>query len=159
MKDVFDKSCISQASIRNSTMKLSQPLKRTNYGQHCISFLATSVWNNLQDELKHCTNVRLNIKLRNAFTTKWDRKITISIFRTRLFSSQQLMHFFFNVRFSFFLFFVILSYLSLPTFSRTAMEIKQLECFLVSSYPQIHSRHVSIIILSYYFYKCAFIFM
>ena len=51
-------------------MKLSQPLKRTNYGQHCISFLATSVWNNLQDELKHCTNVRLNIKLRNAFTTK-----------------------------------------------------------------------------------------
>ena len=42
MKDVFDKS----------TMKLSQPLRRTNNGQHCISFLAPSVWNNLPNELK-----------------------------------------------------------------------------------------------------------
>ena len=40
MKDVLDKPCISQASTRNSTMKLSQPLRRTNNGQHCyISFL------------------------------------------------------------------------------------------------------------------------
>ena len=29
MKDVFDQSCISQASTRNSTIKLSQPLGRT----------------------------------------------------------------------------------------------------------------------------------
>ena len=57
MKDVFDKSCISQASTRNSTMKLSQPLRRTNLGQHCISFSAPSVWNNLPNELKHCTNL------------------------------------------------------------------------------------------------------
>ena len=33
MKDVFDKSCMSQASTRNSTMKLSQSLRRTSYGQ------------------------------------------------------------------------------------------------------------------------------
>ena len=45
MKEVFDKPCISQASTTNSTMKLSQPLRRTNNGQHCISFLAPSVWN------------------------------------------------------------------------------------------------------------------
>ena len=37
MKEVFDKSCIGQASTRNSTLKVSQPLRRTNYGQHCIS--------------------------------------------------------------------------------------------------------------------------
>ena len=43
MKDVFYKSCISQASTRNSIMKLSQQLRRTNYGQHCISFLPPSV--------------------------------------------------------------------------------------------------------------------
>ena len=63
MKDVFDKPCISQASTRNSTMKLSQPLRRTNNGQHCISFLAPSVWNNLPNELKRCTNL-------NAFKHK-----------------------------------------------------------------------------------------
>ena len=63
MKDVFDKPCISQVSTRNSTMKLSQPLRRTNNGQHCISFLAPSVWNNLPNEVKRCTNL-------NAFKHK-----------------------------------------------------------------------------------------
>ena len=60
MKDVFDKSCMSQASTmsqRNSTMKLSQPPRRTSYGQICISLLAPSVWNNLPNELKRCTNL------------------------------------------------------------------------------------------------------
>ena len=31
MKDVLDKSCISQTSTRNPTVKLSQPLKRTSF--------------------------------------------------------------------------------------------------------------------------------
>ena len=31
MKDVFDRSCINQASTRNSSMKVSQPLRRTNH--------------------------------------------------------------------------------------------------------------------------------
>ena len=57
MKDVFDKPCISQASTRNSTMKLIQPLRRTNNGQHCISFLGPSGWNNLPNEVKRCTNL------------------------------------------------------------------------------------------------------
>ena len=43
MKNVFDKSYICQASTKNSTMKLSQPLRRTSYDQNCISFLAPSV--------------------------------------------------------------------------------------------------------------------
>ena len=64
MRDIFDKSCINQASTRNSIIKLSQPLRRTSYGQNCISFLAPSVWNNLPKELKCCTN------LRNTFSTK-----------------------------------------------------------------------------------------
>ena len=58
MKDILDESCISQASsTRNSSTKLSQPLRRTSYGQNCISFLAPSVWNNLPNELKRCTNL------------------------------------------------------------------------------------------------------
>ena len=56
MKDFFDKPYISQGSTRNSTMKLSQPLRATNNGQHCISFLTPSVWNNVPNELKRCTN-------------------------------------------------------------------------------------------------------
>ena len=56
MKNVFDKSCINQASTRSSTMNLSQPLRRTSYGQNCTSFVAPSVWNNLPNELKRCTN-------------------------------------------------------------------------------------------------------
>ena len=68
MKDVFDNSCMSQTSTRYTTMKLSQPLRRTSYGQNCISFLAPSVWNNLPNELKRCTN--LNTSLRNTFFAK-----------------------------------------------------------------------------------------
>ena len=56
-KNIFDKSCITQASTKNSTMKLSQPRRRTSYSQNCISFLAPSVWNNLLNELKRCTNL------------------------------------------------------------------------------------------------------
>ena len=57
MKDVIDKSCISQASTRSSTVKLSKSLRRTSYGQHCISFLAPSAWNNLPNKLKLCINL------------------------------------------------------------------------------------------------------
>ena len=71
MKDVFNKPCLSQASTRNSTMKLSQPLRRTNNGQHCISFLAPSVWNNLPNELKRCTNLNtFKHKVKECFLYK-----------------------------------------------------------------------------------------
>ena len=52
----------------------------------------------------------MNIKLRNAFSTKSDRKITISIFTTRLLSSQQLMDFFFNFSYGSFFCFFLTSY-------------------------------------------------
>ena len=75
MRDIFDKLCISQASTRNSTMKLSQPLRRTNNGQHCISFLAPSVWNNLPNELKRCTNLNtFKHKIKEYFLYKIRQK-------------------------------------------------------------------------------------
>ena len=57
MKDVFDKSRLNQMSTRNSTKKLSQPLRRSNIGQNCISFLTPSVWNNMPNYLKNCENI------------------------------------------------------------------------------------------------------
>ena len=75
MKDVFDKSCISQASTGNSTMKLSQPLRKTNYGQHCISFLAPAVWNIFPNELKRCTNLNtFKHKIKEYFLNKIKQK-------------------------------------------------------------------------------------
>ena len=75
MKDVFDKSCISQASTRNSTMKLSQPLRRTSFGQNCLSFLAPFVWSNLPNELKRCTNLNTSKhKIKEYFFYKIRRK-------------------------------------------------------------------------------------
>ena len=72
MKDVFDKSCMSQAStLLNTTMKLSQPLRRASCGQNCISFLAPSVWNNLPNKLKRCTNLNtLKHKIKEYFFRK-----------------------------------------------------------------------------------------
>ena len=75
MKDVFDKSCISQASTRNSTMKLSQSLRETSNGQDCISFLDPSVWNNLPNELKLCTNLNtFKHKIKECFLYKIRQK-------------------------------------------------------------------------------------
>ena len=59
MRDVLDKPCIRQTTTRNSTMKLNQPLRRTKNGQHCISFLAPSIWSNLPNEVKRCTNLNM----------------------------------------------------------------------------------------------------
>ena len=75
MKDVFDKSCMSQASTRNSIMKLSKPLRRTSYGQNCISFVAPSVWNNLPNEIKRCTNLNtFKHKIKEYFFCKIRQK-------------------------------------------------------------------------------------
>ena len=75
MKDVFDKSCLSQASIRNSTMKLSQPLRRTSCGQNCASFFAAYVWNNLQNDLKRCTSLNMfKHKIKEYFFCKIRQK-------------------------------------------------------------------------------------
>ena len=71
IRDVFHKPCISQASTRNSNMKLSQPFRRTKNGQHYISFLAPSIWNNLPNEAKRCTNLNMfKHKVREYFLYK-----------------------------------------------------------------------------------------
>ena len=112
MKNVFDKSCISQASTRNSTMKLSQTLRRTSYGQNFISFLAPLVWNNLSNELKkRCTNLNtFKHKIKEYFLYKIGQKDNKSIFTTRLLSSQQLMHFCSKFSLFFWIFYLILVY-------------------------------------------------
>ena len=130
MKDVFDKPCISQASTRNSTMKLSQPLRRTNLGQHCISFSAPSVWNNLPNELKHCTNLNtFKNKIKEYLLYKITQKDNdiyhydysclhnnCCIFSLILILSCFFFFFFFFLIFHPILFFDIFSYLSLPIF-------------------------------------------
>ena len=75
IKDFFDKSCISKASTRNSTKKLSQPLRRSRFGQNCISFLAPSVWSNLPNELKLSTNLNtFKHKIKELFFYKIRKK-------------------------------------------------------------------------------------
>ena len=55
-------------------MKLSQPLRRTSYGQNCVSFLAPSAWN-LPDELKRCTNLNMfKHKIKEYFFYKTRQK-------------------------------------------------------------------------------------
>ena len=129
MKDVFNKPCLSQASTRNSTMKLSQPLRRTNNGQHCISFLAPSVWNNMPNELKRCTNLNtFKHKVKKCFLYKIREKDNDVLRSLRLDSWLHNNWCIFSLIF-FFFFFDILPYLSQSTnFSRTIMEIKQVEC-------------------------------
>ena len=128
MKDVFNKPCLSQASTRNSTMKLSQPLRRTNNGQHCISFLAPSVWNNMPNELKRCTNLNtFKHKVKECFLYKIREKDNDVLRSLRLDSWLHNNWCIFSL--IFFFFFDILPYLSQSTnFSRTIMEIKQVEC-------------------------------
>ena len=128
MKDVFNKPCLSQASTRNSTMKLSQPLRRTKNGQHCISFLAPSVWNNLPNELKRCTNLNtFKHKVKECFLYKIREKDNDVLRSLRLDSWLHNNWCIFCL--IFFFFFDILPYLSQSTnFSRTIMEIKQVEC-------------------------------
>ena len=130
---LFDRSCISQTSTRNSTMKLSQPLRRTSYCQHCISFLAPSVLNNLPNELKRCSNLNtFKHRIKEYFIWKIRQKDNASIFTTRLSSSQQLMHFF-SIFFFFFFFLTFYPILVYQFCPRTTMEIKQLECLFLNT--------------------------
>ena len=120
MKDFIEKSFKSQASTRNSTMKLSQSLRRTSYGQHYISFLAPSVWNNLLNELKLYINLNtFKHKIKEYLLHKITQKDDAIYFTTRLLSSQQLMHFFSNFSlfvYLLFFFFCVLPYLNLATY-------------------------------------------
>ena len=52
MTDIYKLTNQNQVTTRTSALKLSQPLRKTNYGQRCISFLGPSLWNNLSENLK-----------------------------------------------------------------------------------------------------------
>ena len=58
MGDIFHRTEQRQVT-RASTLKLSQPLRKTNYGQNCISFLAPSKWNSLPADIKSLEHTNL----------------------------------------------------------------------------------------------------
>ena len=59
LKDVFDPSEQKHIDTRASTLKLNQPLRKTNYGQKTIPFMAPSNWNKLPENIKMLENTNL----------------------------------------------------------------------------------------------------
>ena len=52
MNDVFKLAGQNTTSTSTSLFKLSQPLRETNHGQKCLSYVAPSIWNKLSEFLK-----------------------------------------------------------------------------------------------------------
>ena len=46
-------------NTRSSTLKLNQPLRKSNYSQRNISYLAPVKWNSLPENLKRLENINL----------------------------------------------------------------------------------------------------
>ena len=105
MKDVFNKSCIIQASTRNSTMKLSQLLRKTSYGQNCL-FLCSISSKQLAAWIKMLIKENIFYKIRqkgnNIYLYNWILVFTIA---------DAIFSLIFN-------FLDILPYISLPIFSK-----------------------------------------
>ena len=59
LRDVFHPVDQSLIATRKSVLKLSQPLRQTNYGQRTISYLAPKNWNDLPDYIKLLENTNL----------------------------------------------------------------------------------------------------
>ena len=57
MNDVFKLAGQNTTATRTSLLKLSQPLRKTNHGQRCLSYVAPNIWNKLPDFLKTTDNV------------------------------------------------------------------------------------------------------
>ena len=57
MNDVFTLTGQNTSATRTSLFKLSQPLRKTNHGQKCLSYVAPRIWNKLTDFLKTTDNV------------------------------------------------------------------------------------------------------
>ena len=57
MNDVFKEAGQPNTTSRASLLKLSQPLRRINYGQNNISYIAPITWNNLPNSLKTTDNL------------------------------------------------------------------------------------------------------
>ena len=52
MNDVFKPAGQPNITTTASLLKLNQPLRRTNHGQHNIFYIAPIIWNNLPNSLK-----------------------------------------------------------------------------------------------------------
>ena len=87
-----------------STIKENQQWSTLLY----LFLVALSVFNNLPNEVKLCTNSNtFKRKVKGYFLYKIRQKDNDVCLSTRLLSSQQLMHFFFNYSFFCFLFFFL----------------------------------------------------
>ena len=75
MNDVFEKYREGRVSTRNSKMKLSQPLRKTRYGQNSISYLTPSLWNSTPNLLKETINTNtFKHKLKEYFLENLRKK-------------------------------------------------------------------------------------
>ena len=71
MNDVFKLAGQNTTATRTSLFKLSQPLRKTNHGQKCLSYVAPSIWNKLPDFLKTTdSSTRTNTELKSIFFFK-----------------------------------------------------------------------------------------
>ena len=59
LKDIFQPTERTHINTRSSTLKLNQPLRKSNYGQRNISYLAPVKWNSLPENLKHLENINI----------------------------------------------------------------------------------------------------
>ena len=57
--DIFHPTEGNRMITRTSALKLRQPLRKTNYGKNCISFMAPKNWNALTSGLKNLENTNL----------------------------------------------------------------------------------------------------
>ena len=73
LKGIFQPMERTHTNTRSSTLKLNQPLRKSNYGQRNISHLAPVKWNSLPENLKHLENIKYKLKttiLKHSTATK-----------------------------------------------------------------------------------------
>ena len=80
MNDVFKPAVQPNATTRASSLKLNQPLRRTNHCQKNISHIPRIIWKNLPNPPKTTNNLTLkNTELSSIFFTKEKMSRTIYI--------------------------------------------------------------------------------
>ena len=57
LNEVFDVTTESNFQLRNSFQKLKCPFRKTNNGQHALSYIGPTFWNKTPDTLKHSNNL------------------------------------------------------------------------------------------------------
>ena len=97
MNDVFKPAVQPNATTRASSLKLNQPLRRTNHCQKNISHIPRIIWKNLPSPPKTTDNLTLkNTELSSIFFTKEKMSRTIYIATLNFFYAQPLFIFIIN---------------------------------------------------------------